>query len=166
MKLKHLNEWLSFGANLGVLVGIIFLIIELQQTNRIARVSAEYELRNNFSSLNELHMMDPDYADFITYTSSDNAVIEGADAFRVEQGINRLLNIWLAGIFSYENGIASEMIYNNIIDDARAVIENNSPAARVLWRKQLDTYPSLESTELFQYIYGLLESYDELGREL
>lgn len=165
MKLSHLNEWLSLIANMGVLVGIVFLIVELQQTNRIAQVSAEYELRNNFSSLNELHMANEEYSDFVVRTFYPDTMADG-DEFRARQAINRLLNIWLAAAFSYENGIASEMIYNNILDDAKGAIETSSPAGRVLWKSQLDTYPSLASTDVFQFIYELLEQYDENGLEI
>jgi hypothetical protein len=31
MKLSAINEWLTFTANIGVLAGIIFLAIEIQQ---------------------------------------------------------------------------------------------------------------------------------------
>ena len=37
MNLDNLNRWLTVGANLGVLIGIIFLIVEVQQNNLIAR---------------------------------------------------------------------------------------------------------------------------------
>jgi len=36
MQIEKLNPWLSFLGNVGVLAGIIFLILEIQQTNRIA----------------------------------------------------------------------------------------------------------------------------------
>ena len=166
MKIADLNEWLSLLANVGVLIGIIFLIVELQQTNRIARVSAEYEIRNNFSALNELNMSDPEYAEWIVGINQPDTVLDGTDEWRTRNVIARLWNVMQAASVSYENGIASETLYRNMLDDARLNIQNSSPAARVLWRQQLDAYPSLESTDLAQYIYGLLDNYDEFGREI
>ena len=36
MKIDNLNQWLGILANFGVLIGIVFLILEIGQTNRIA----------------------------------------------------------------------------------------------------------------------------------
>jgi hypothetical protein len=51
LSLDQINKWLIFVANLGVLVGIYFLIAELDQSNRIAEgeardrnASAEFQL--------------------------------------------------------------------------------------------------------------------------
>ena len=37
MNTKNLNQWLTFGANLGVLIGIILLIAELNQNSTLMR---------------------------------------------------------------------------------------------------------------------------------
>lgn len=44
MNLDKLNNWLTLGANLGVLVGIIFLIVEVQQNNLIARAQTRMDI--------------------------------------------------------------------------------------------------------------------------
>lgn len=36
-----LNQWLTLAGNLGVLVGLFFLVVELNQANRIAAYTAE-----------------------------------------------------------------------------------------------------------------------------
>jgi hypothetical protein len=36
----RLNGWLTLGANIGVLVGLIFLVVEIRHTNDLARASA------------------------------------------------------------------------------------------------------------------------------
>ena len=46
MNLDNLNKWLTLGANLGVLVGIFALVIELQHSSRLAQVNA-YQTRNS-----------------------------------------------------------------------------------------------------------------------
>ncbi len=40
MDTDRLNRWLTLGANIGVLVGFIFLIVEIRHTNDLARASA------------------------------------------------------------------------------------------------------------------------------
>ena len=52
MKLERINSWLSFGANLSVLAGIIFLAIEIQQNNELleTEVLMNYHLMRASSS--------------------------------------------------------------------------------------------------------------------
>ena len=40
MDSDRLNRWLALGANTGVLVGLIFLVVEIRHTNDLARASA------------------------------------------------------------------------------------------------------------------------------
>ena len=45
MDIEKLNRWLTLGANVGVLAGIIFLALEIQQNSRLARLQFEDERR-------------------------------------------------------------------------------------------------------------------------
>ena len=40
MKLSELDDWLSLAANIGVLIGLVALVIELNQSTRMAEVTA------------------------------------------------------------------------------------------------------------------------------
>ena len=53
--MDKINKWLTLVANIGVLVGIIFLSLEINQSNRIAErdarsesVAQEFELQKSF----------------------------------------------------------------------------------------------------------------------
>lgn len=46
MKLENANSWLALVANIGVIVGIVFLALEINQSNRHAQ-SATYQARVN-----------------------------------------------------------------------------------------------------------------------
>ena len=48
MQTVRLNQWLSIGANFGVLIGIILLIIELDQNSDLARLQLEDNRRTTF----------------------------------------------------------------------------------------------------------------------
>jgi hypothetical protein len=47
MDSERLNRWLTLGANLGVLVGIILLIVELDQNREMMKSQTRNELSNN-----------------------------------------------------------------------------------------------------------------------
>ncbi len=46
MKTSVLNQWLSLGANLGVIAGIVFLGLEIQQNTAVTRSAAAQEISN------------------------------------------------------------------------------------------------------------------------
>ena len=47
MDYSQLNEWLALGANLGVLVGIVFLIIEIRQNTELHRSDSRKAIISN-----------------------------------------------------------------------------------------------------------------------
>ncbi len=47
MELSQLNEWLTLAANLGVLVGIVFLIVEIRQNTELHKSDSRKALLSN-----------------------------------------------------------------------------------------------------------------------
>lgn len=54
MKTDRLNRWLTLGANLGVLVGLLLLVGEIRQTNNIAKAEAVNAITQNYFTLLEM----------------------------------------------------------------------------------------------------------------
>lgn len=50
MKTDRLNAWLSLGANFGVLIGLIILVVELDQNNDAIRAQIHQARSDNFES--------------------------------------------------------------------------------------------------------------------
>jgi hypothetical protein len=57
-RIDRVNRWLTLAANLGVMFGLIVLIVEVQQSANLARVSLETE-RSEAQMVIELRMTDP-----------------------------------------------------------------------------------------------------------
>lgn len=57
-KIERVNRWLTLAANLGVLLGLIVLIVEVQQSANLARITLETE-RSDAQMMFELRMTDP-----------------------------------------------------------------------------------------------------------
>ena len=51
MKTKHVNQWLTLGANFGVLIGIILLLVELHQNSTMMRAQTRYEVSQGIVNL-------------------------------------------------------------------------------------------------------------------
>jgi hypothetical protein len=64
MKLDNLNKWLTLTANVGVMAGIIFLAVELNQNAVGQKVSAKQEMTRQFS----------DYVDMLLHNNELRAI--------------------------------------------------------------------------------------------
>lgn len=51
MKAKRVNQWLTLGANFGVLIGIFLLLIELHQNSIMMRAQSRYEISQGIVDL-------------------------------------------------------------------------------------------------------------------
>ena len=60
MNLDNLNKWLTLIANIGVMAGIIFLAVELNQNAVGQRVSAKQEMTRQFSDYVDMLILNPE----------------------------------------------------------------------------------------------------------
>jgi hypothetical protein len=87
-----LNRWLTLLANTGVLVGIIFLAIEIRQNtdnlemNRQIALAEAYSTRNNTVQSAQIEAaMSEDFADiYVKWQQSGSKSLSDAERFRVE----------------------------------------------------------------------------------
>jgi hypothetical protein len=63
MNTEKLNHWLSLTANIGVLIGIIFLAIEIGQTNQLMEAEARYNQLTGVQETYTLLIENPDFAE-------------------------------------------------------------------------------------------------------
>ena len=82
MKLEKLNQWLSFAANVGVLLGIVFLVLEMQQ-NTAAVQSATVQAITD-SSADALHAVAlyPDLAQLRVKGEEDYGSLSDIERFQ------------------------------------------------------------------------------------
>jgi len=63
LKVERLNQWLTLLANLGVIAGIVFLALELQQNTEMIRAQSRADMSRDVGNLLSLHVNDPEYID-------------------------------------------------------------------------------------------------------
>jgi len=90
MDSDHLNRWLSVGANVGVLAGIVFLALELQQNNQLLAEESRFGQVQGRIEFNRDVALNPEYAS-LYYKTSDPAEIEMHRRFAVTR---RTLLMW------------------------------------------------------------------------
>jgi len=91
MKFGNLKENVSLVANLGVLLGIVFLITEINQSNRIATNEAE----TNLSIMgNELNRNVQSSADFMVKLTSSESQLTEAEEIKLASITLEHFNTW------------------------------------------------------------------------
>jgi hypothetical protein len=79
MKAISINRWLTLGANLGVLVGIVFLAIELRQNNDLLEAQTRAENFDRIIGFAEQIIENPALATALQKTENNEEITEVED---------------------------------------------------------------------------------------
>ena len=82
MNLDTLNKWLTLLANIGVIAGIIFLIIEINQNSLETRLQTESSFQSTFTTVELAAMTDKELLDALL-RSQKGELLTDADQLRV-----------------------------------------------------------------------------------
>lgn len=133
MNTEALNRWLSLGANLGVLVGIIFLAIEIRQNTDMTRAQITQSRAEVSIAMTEMTISSE-------YLPAIRAKIDNSETLTQEQAIP--YQDWLRAIFrsqdnniqQYKQGLLGEHIPRALPETVRVVILS-SPVALDYWNR-------------------------------
>lgn len=119
MDTDRLNRWLALGANIGVLVGVIFLVVEIRHTNDLARANAYRSRGAEIQEASQAVALDPELSRILL--KYDQQGIEGlTDHERIR------FMYWQASVQlrmqnqfnDYQLGFLDEKIYRSVLDAA------------------------------------------------
>ena len=79
MKANSVSRWLTLGANLGVLVGIVFLAIELRQNNELLEAQTRADNFDRMIGFAEQIMENPTLATVLQKTENNEEITEVED---------------------------------------------------------------------------------------
>ena len=65
METDRLNRWLTLAANIGVLFGLIFLVVEIRQSNDLARASAYRSRGAEIQEAYQAVALDPEFSQIL-----------------------------------------------------------------------------------------------------
>ncbi len=124
----RLNRWLTLGANIGVLIGIILLIIELDQNRDMIRVQTRNELSQG---VHEILKLTADKADVIA-RANNGEELTPADVIIMNTQQEALFRHWENVHYQYRQGMYDESEFTGqlaimshiILNLQRTLIEN------------------------------------------
>ncbi len=143
-----------------VVISLMFVAYQIQQTNQIAVVTTELETMNNFSSLNEAIFSDGEFSSLLTSSMKPEFTPTEDEITRLRSWVYRSHNIWLAAETAYENDMLSESTYQGVLNDISFNIGFN-PYLRSLHREVMPNYPGLSETLTYQALQQELEKYED-----
>ncbi len=79
MKAKRINRWLTLGANFGVLIGIILLLVELDQTSTMMRAQTRNDVSQGIVDLLSLSANNEQLASLIRRADSGEELTPDED---------------------------------------------------------------------------------------
>jgi len=149
MDAEKLNKWLGLIANLGVIVGIAFLVLEIRQSNRIAIASNEIAVRQGWAGINEAIVSNMQLAELLAKARSPDAEFTQPQVEVIDAYVARQFNDWIAIEKAYENEMVSAATLNTAKEDIKWAIDTY-PAFRSFYRLHIDTYPSESETAIYK----------------
>ena len=123
MKKIDLGQTISLLANIGVLVGIVFVGFELRQSNRIAVGTTSYELSRNWLAINDLILTNPEVRNLLVelrdedFQPDNDQHEELANAYA-----RRQLSNWIAIQEAYDNGLVSKELYDVALSEVSYIV--------------------------------------------
>lgn len=139
---------------LAVALSLLFVAFEIQQSNRIARISTELEISNLYASLNEIQMTDPEFRDFLINLPYSLAEMTPNQRLGAIAYGHRLINTYQPAITAYENGLLTQSRYEAVLSSLRNGME--MPSTYAIWEELVRIHPEYSSDTLFIYVNKLL----------
>jgi hypothetical protein len=104
MKKLDLGQTVSIVANLGVIAGIAFLAIEINQANQLARSQTRSEISSSLTTLVQELASDPELAALWVYADDPDSLSESENAQLYLSWV-ALFRIWENMHYQYRNGL-------------------------------------------------------------
>lgn len=156
MDTDRLNRWLTLGANVGVLVGLFILVLEIQQNNRIGTATLEVAVREAFGSANESVYTNPETAALLAKAKTADAEFSDAEREMLDYYFGRHLNIYTGIEEAYANEMISKKTFDKALEDLQWTL-NWYPGMRPIFEAYVEAYPSSADSEMIQAINRYLE---------
>ena len=131
MESDRLNRWLTLGANVGVLIGIILLIIELDQNRDMMRAQTRHELAMGIVDLLQVPASNEQLADLM-YRAKIGEEISPRELFQFRLRTNALFRYWENVHYQYRVGLYDEEEFSKQRDAWKASI-THSRLAQAYW---------------------------------
>ena len=110
MNTKQINHWLTFAANIGVILGILLLVFELQQNRDLMKAQIRTEISNGIYDLFTLTAANPQLADLL-YRADNGEKLTPAEHFQYKSRTKAMFRYFENVNYQYRQGLYEESEY-------------------------------------------------------
>ena len=135
----RVNRWLALGANIGVLIGIALLIVELNQNRDMMRAQTRNEISQGELSLLSLTASSRDLSNIVAKANRGEELTP-AEQVMWESRSESVFRLWQNVHYQGKHGMYDEEEFSKHIDTMKNVIEG-SPSLVVYWCKNRSMFP-------------------------
>jgi hypothetical protein len=121
----RLNRWLTLGANIGVLIGIILLLVELAQNREMMRAQTRHEMAMGIVDMQHAVAENEQLAD-IMHRSSVGEKLTPTERLRHRHRLNALLRYWEDVHYQYRLGLYDEPEFSSQREAWRGAFLSNN----------------------------------------
>jgi hypothetical protein len=155
MDTTRLNNWLTLAANLGVIAGILFLAFEIRQSNRIALVANEMDIRQSYADVNQSLFTNRESSELLVRATRSDAEFDAVESGMLYSHVLMMLNLWISVEIGYNNGMLPRKTFDDMEDDIRSYAKYY-PALHSVFQGLLNDYPSGRESEVYRIINDAL----------
>jgi len=134
----RVNRWLTLVANFGVLVSLVLLVLELNQSRDMMRAQTRHELAMGIVDLLQVPAGNKQLADLM-YRAETGGELTPQESYQFNMRTNALLRYWEDVHYQYRVGLYDEVEFSRQREAWRAAL-NRSLGLRAYWCKVRTLY--------------------------
>ena len=131
MDADRLNKWVILGANIGVLVGIVLLIFEIDQNRQAIRAQTRNDIAQGAIGVISLSIENPHLADILVRSNRGEELSE-SDKYMLNSRSETIFRYWENVNYQYRLGTYDEGEYSRHMVTMK-VIAINTASLREYW---------------------------------
>lgn len=108
MDTEKLNRWLTLGANVGVLIGLLLLVLELNQNHEMMRAQTRHELAMGIVDILKDTAASEQLSNAL-YRSARGDALTPEEQFQVDMRTNALFRYWEDVHYQYRAGLYDDV---------------------------------------------------------
>ena len=123
-RFDRISGWLTLGANLAVLAGLILVILQLDQNERMIRAQTRHEIAIGIAQLLMDTAGNPQLNELIV-RDNEGAELTPAEAYQVQLRLNALFRLWEDEHNQYRMGLYDEAEFARERNTWKGVLQAN-----------------------------------------
>ena len=145
-RFERISGWLTLAANVGVLVGLALVLLQLNQNEKMMRAQTRHEIAAGIVELLAEGAGNPQLTD-VLYRGGQGAALTPVEQYQFQLRMGALLRTWEDEHYQYRMGLYDEEEFSRERENWRAVLAENMGMV-ALWCRSRRNYSAEFAAEV------------------